>query len=395
MIQKVRTSENIVRLLREKGPKNLTTISRDLGLSPSTISYHVQRLLQKEVLAVNESKVYRVAEEGDVEKAILGVVQNCGAIDKNTLLNSEKVSVFGTKAEKALEQLILKGLVEQRDSKLSLTRWGAKELNVCLVCYKKVSGVSVGAFVEEILYAIEGIRALSWGPFSVTDLLVHPGCFGELVAEILEEPMIPRGCFCDYCGLPLSPSVLLDILGPSLTFEDLRPHFLRVEDEALRETRFRLSLPVFRRQDITEAVEKVSEVTEQKGVDYRAEKREEELWEVAWSMIRNREQRNGIILQELFLPIGRAYSEIPTPWKYTTENHVIETTIAVKVGEEKKNEIWKYLAHGGGYSFLFSDSEGKRFHPYCWILLRTMSSEALVKSKEARNYGYAGMPKEG
>ena len=84
------TKEKIAQALRMKGQMRLKDLSIAVGKVNSTITYHLQHMVDNGTVVMDDAKVYRLAEEGEVEKAILKAISAHGPSKTNDLFQLEE-----------------------------------------------------------------------------------------------------------------------------------------------------------------------------------------------------------------------------------------------------------------------------------------------------------------
>jgi len=355
------TRKAIVKILRMKGrPQRQTDLANALGLADSTISYHLKPLEEEGVIAVDKRKFYMLAAEGDVEETILSVFKEHGPFEKGDLFKLEELKVFGAKIRAAYQNLITKGLLVEQDEKIKLTRWGTERLNVCYVCYKAVTGLSVANFVtEHMMHRYED--GSSAGAEIITDVVIHPECFRKIANEQLEEwggPFIPDKCFCDYCGLPLGVDFYRMLIENTqyVSLDELSRHMLQFENETVRKKKLRFSS--MGRCGTEELVAEFEKEAKKMKRNYDSARREQELYNAYREIIKEKKDRMERIIRAFYSPIERAYSSVATP-------DLMETVTTTESNPDAKPDTLEYVPHKGEYTIIFIGSDGKRLHPYC------------------------------
>jgi len=371
--------QKLMRALRGR-PLSHGDLVKETGLAPSTVSYHLKQLTKKGVLKCTEEKLYRIADEEEVELAIMNLLRG-RRLTQDEIVRSQELTVFSGVILEAFERLLLKGLIEKvltvnQPERYRLSWRGCQKLGICYVCNKPSrDGSEIGSHVLEELV---GLWIESSG-------FIHPECASEILRENLDYGDVEYGkeCFCDYCGLPLSPGTLRNVI-ERVEVKDLSLYL--VESEMIAYNAWK---EVWRKQqcfppivDVYRFIDTFSELVMlfehiKEGVnltspetaeDYHPSARAKELFPI-WQEIRRDKKRLADRVIELLIgPQGLVYEKLQPIGASSAY-------VLVKPGEKaesEKLEAWPVEVEGGDHSLVIREGK-KRYHPYCEALIKKRS----------------------
>lgn len=383
--------ERILKVLEVYKQLPLSEIARRAQLAKSTVSYHLDKLVKEGLVEKTEDGQYKLAERNlgrDILKVMGNIASNEGMvfIDVEYVIEKVKKSriINQNEIEKAIDDLINRGLIRRFGSKIALTKDGAETLGLCVACLKPFEDG------DRVLTIEDG--DLFGYPRSYK---IHLRCLKSVIEEPVEYPYtLPRHeSFCHFCGLPLNRERYLELCIPRITPQDLKEALTPEELLALEEDpRIDKNRVLVSYRDIklfvTElylSIEGVSDNSASKiedvgkdedlnsialrfeitysvvekyfeGGDIR--KRSAEIYKKVVELEREYRKEANKAFDQLLDPIGKACNMINV-WWHEEPSLNFEDLIDPFRDITKQNLMIKY--------------KGKFFHPYCYELFRKVN----------------------
>jgi len=366
------TQQRIVQILKQK-PSTLSELAVKLVKAPSTIYYHLHELMKRNVIAVTKEKLYKIAEESEIELIILNILKG-RILTEDDIISSNDLKHFkNTEINNAIQKLIFQGLIEKDISKsffekkdfLTLSYRGAEKLKVCYKCGKEISnGVFVGASVFEDMGGAEGY----------TYTMFHPECLREKI-ELHPDIGFDNKSFCNFCGLPLSPEMLRQVCYPPY-FDELSRFLTITEkqiiDELIKERKINhYNLNIWwKLEEVEFVISNIAKKAKEKKINYNEEERIKELWKIISSLKTMKEEVYLKAILQLTGPVGFFYSLI-MPSISAQFSEIMETKTVASSDKSKEGKIEKTkldVRSEGKDCFFFIKEGDKKFHPYCFLV---------------------------
>ncbi|MHA1679991.1 MAG: hypothetical protein ACTSUE_03220 [Promethearchaeota archaeon] len=190
-------------------------------LNKPSVSYHLKNLISEDILDQKNNKDYYVKSDEFVQGIILKYIQENGFLSLDVvtdIVKKEPISEDVLKRE--TKRMQVEGLVygkKHEDSwKIFLGPRGAKILNCCPICLKTFSSNDEKAILETESKVREEDGYT--GFYGWESSFIHVKCAIDHEIEKSEEfepeIEIPKES-CDFCHLPLSPTVLIRLCAKS------------------------------------------------------------------------------------------------------------------------------------------------------------------------------------
>jgi len=389
--QKRDARDAILQALR-KGPLTLTELSVRTRYQKSTIFYHMKRLRSENIVEKDEQGRYSIGGDERTQEVIINILIEERKTERR-LLEDPRLAAFDEDTRRiAFETLKAKGDIESEPRFTSLSQMSeimyrpsfraCARKGICYMCLQPVK-----ADQGKVIPAVAGlVREEIWGDMYLETVVdMHPRCFSEWLIEVTGDVFqLARTSMCAFCGLPLSPLDLWDLIGyqtvdirhlESLLTVEERERYLDWRKSPLGEGYggfpFRSSMTI---KSVENLFEQVETWTEKKGLKM----------DKSWGQERKREILNELrdLEQKATNEKSRAISALFSPFGTLFSN--IEATYAIGGGYEsswtsaegkEERHIYPAVPIGGDHALFLIDSEGRRFHPYCYSICKNQDIE--------------------
>jgi DNA-binding transcriptional ArsR family regulator len=389
--QQKRDGRNAILQALRSGPLTLTELSSRTGYRKSTISYHVRHLLSKSIVEKDREGRYSIGGDRRIQVVIVGILIEERKTE-DQLLQDPGLAAFDKDSRRiAFETLKAKGDIESElvpsNKPMQLGdivyrpsfRVCARK-DICYMCLQPVKATQ-----DKAVPAIAGLirEEIGGGIYQEAVVDMHPACFSRWLIKAGEDLFgLSKKGMCSLCGLPLSPPDLWDLVGYRSvdihSFESLmtakeRELYQNWRESPLGKDAFVLpfarSIPIERVEAMFEQVEIW---TEKRGLDMPESwgpERKRELLDKLRELEREATDEKSRAINALFLPFGIVFGNIKAT--YAISGGYETTSVGIEGREERS--IWSAVPISGDHALFLNDSQGRRFHPYCYGIYKSLS----------------------
>ncbi len=214
------TKQKIVELLKRNKELSQREIANKLGLTDSTIYYHLKEL-ERDGVITRGKKGYRLRED-EREKNVLKLLAKClkEGINREDdqiryIIENEKTFSNEKEVKSFLELLKRKGYIHRSFTRYELTSEGARIINVCTSCLEPIEE-------NDNIVMIYDVIDSSFGELWVVGYAIHQKCLSREIEAPVGEIYFSKNSLCSYCGLPLSRELFMELcIPPEITVEDV------------------------------------------------------------------------------------------------------------------------------------------------------------------------------